>query len=40
MIRWNDNKFIEEDEIKRKNNNLELLNEKYSEEVSNVMVEE
>ena len=40
MIRSNDNKFIRHDEIKSKNNNLELFNEKYSDEVTNVMVEE
>ncbi|WP_222120895.1 FAD-dependent oxidoreductase, partial [Leuconostoc mesenteroides] len=40
MIRSNDNKFIQHDEIKSKNNNLELFNEKYSDEVTNVMVEE
>ncbi|MGK3865270.1 hypothetical protein, partial [Enterococcus faecium] len=39
-IRSNDNKFIQHDEIKSKNNNLELFNEKYSDEVTNVMVEE
>lgn len=40
MIRSNDNKFIQNDEIKSKNNNLELFNEKYSDEVTNVMVQE